>query len=505
MPAEQKAAVRRVRDGKRLQRNATNTPVLAPRWPPSNGRRRVVGPRPAGRAGAEQLQAPRQSPLYPIGVLKLACLFILCIALHGQNRDLRIEPIDPAARRSFEKQVKVALVVGISVYPQGSGLSSLKYAARDADVLGAALKAQGYLVRKLVDSDATRAMIRRTLRELSDVVSPDEGTLLFFFGGHGFTYKGTNYLATAGVTADDLDGEGLAVKDVESLLLASKAKRKLLFVDACRNEPGQGARLSGQRSFDKLQASEGIRVLFSTKEGRVSFEDDALKQGIFTYFLVKGLEGEAAGSDGLVTFRDLADYLTDRMRAYTVERGQVQIPFEAGESSGDFLMSVGTKAGRLPPAIPAPVAPQQQKPVLPPGPRELTPAEKEKASSVAFLSKAAGEKGAVRTASGLIYRQMRAGTGASPNSTDTVKVHYRATLVNGKEFDSSYKRQQPAKFPLKGLIPCWREGVQKMKVGEKARLICPPEIAYGDKGNVMIPAGATLIFEVELLDIEPRH
>lgn len=111
----------------------------------------------------------------------LTLLFGSSVLLAGQNRDLRIEPIDPAARRSFEKQVKVALVVGISVYPQGSGLSSLKYAARDADVLGDALKSQGYLVRKLVDSDATRAVIRRALRELSDVVSPDERQI----GVHG--------------------------------------------------------------------------------------------------------------------------------------------------------------------------------------------------------------------------------------------------------------------------------------------------------------------------------
>lgn len=233
-----------------------------------------------------------------IGVLKSTLLFSLCFLLAGQTRNLRLEPIDPAARGAFEKQVKVALVVGISAYPQGSGLSSLKYAARDADVLTAALKSQGYLVRRLTDSEATRAMIRRTLRELSDAVSPNEGTFLFFFGGHGFTSKGTNYLATFGVTADDLDGEGLAVKDVEALLLASKAKRKLLFVDACRNDPGQAARSSGQRSFEKLQASEGIRVLFSTKEGRVSYEDDALRQGIFTYYLAKGLEGDAAARTG---------------------------------------------------------------------------------------------------------------------------------------------------------------------------------------------------------------
>jgi formylglycine-generating enzyme required for sulfatase activity len=293
-------------------------------------------------------------------------------AAQPQQRDLRLEPINPAAQRAFEKQVKVALVVGISAYPQGSGLSSLKYAARDAEVLGATLKSQGYLVRQLTESDATRAMIRRTLRELSDAVLPNEGTILFFFGGHGFNYKGTNYLATFGVTADDLDGEGLPVKDVEELLLATKAKRKLLFVDACRNDPVQAARSTGQRSFEKLQAAEGIRVLFSTKQGHVSFEDEALRQGVFTYFLAKGLQGEAAGADGLVTFRDLADYVTDRMRAYTLERGQLQIPFEAGESSGDFLLSTGSKSVRLPPGTPMPVAPSEPEktPPLPFAPPE---------------------------------------------------------------------------------------------------------------------------------------
>jgi hypothetical protein len=190
---------------------------------------------------------------------------------------------------------------------------------------------------------------------LADVVAPDEGTFLFFFGGHGYTYKGTNYLATFGVSADDLDGEGLAVKDVEQLLLDSKAKRKLLFVDACRNDPGQAARAAGQRSFEKLQAAEGLRVLYSTKEGRVSYEDDVLRQGIFSYYVAKGLAGEAAGKDGLVTFRDLADYVTDEMRAYTVPHGQVQIPFESGESSGDFLLSAGSVKGGSVPSLPAPV------------------------------------------------------------------------------------------------------------------------------------------------------
>ena len=122
----------------------------------------------------------------------------------------------------------------------------------------------------------------------------------------------------------------------------------------------------------------------------------------------------------------------------------------------------------------------------------------------AYLEKAAAEPGAVKTPSGLIYRELKAGTGASPNASDMVKVHYRGTLVDGTEFDSSYKRNEPISFPLNGVIPCWTEGVQKMKVGGKSQLVCPSSIAYGDSGRPpVIPGGATLIFEVELLGIGP--
>ena len=109
----------------------------------------------------------------------------------------------------------------------------------------------------------------------------------------------------------------------------------------------------------------------------------------------------------------------------------------------------------------------------------------------------------VTTASGLVYQSLKDGSGAQPTATDTVKVHYRGTLPDGKEFDSSIKRGQPAEFPLNRVIPCWTEGVQKMKVGGKAKLTCPPAIAYGERGTPggPIPPNATLHFEVELLDI----
>ena len=131
-------------------------------------------------------------------------------------------------------------------------------------------------------------------------------------------------------------------------------------------------------------------------------------------------------------------------------------------------------------------------------------AEKEKAASAAYLVKAAAVPGAIKTDSGMIYKELTPGTGDSPKATDNVKVNYKGTLTDGTVFDSSYARNEPAEFPLDHVIPCWTEGVQKMKVGGKAQLVCPSSIAYGDNGHPpTIPGGATLVFEVELLSITP--
>jgi FKBP-type peptidyl-prolyl cis-trans isomerase FkpA len=125
----------------------------------------------------------------------------------------------------------------------------------------------------------------------------------------------------------------------------------------------------------------------------------------------------------------------------------------------------------------------------------------ESAAAETWLTQRAGEAGAQKTASGLIYKELKAGTGASPAATDKVKVHYHGTLRTGEVFDSSVQRGEPATFGLNQVIPCWTEAVQKMKVGGKALISCPSKIAYGDKGNRSILPGAALSFEVELLEI----
>jgi FKBP-type peptidyl-prolyl cis-trans isomerase FkpA len=130
--------------------------------------------------------------------------------------------------------------------------------------------------------------------------------------------------------------------------------------------------------------------------------------------------------------------------------------------------------------------------------------EKQAAGGEAYLEKAAQSKNAVKTDSGLVYVPLVEGKGVSPKATDTVKVNYRGALIDGSEFDSSYKRNKPLEFKLNGVIACWTEGVQKMKAGGKARLVCPPTLAYGDNGagDLILP-GATLDFEVELLEVNP--
>ena len=129
-------------------------------------------------------------------------------------------------------------------------------------------------------------------------------------------------------------------------------------------------------------------------------------------------------------------------------------------------------------------------------------AEGEKKAGAAFVAKAATEKGATKTESGVVITPVKPGSGATPKATDTVKVHYHGTLTDGTVFDSSIKRGEPATFPLDKVIKCWTEGVQQIKVGGKSRLVCPANLAYGDAGSPpVIKPGSTLVFEVELLEI----
>ncbi len=136
------------------------------------------------------------------------------------------------------------------------------------------------------------------------------------------------------------------------------------------------------------------------------------------------------------------------------------------------------------------------------GTRTQVVVQKQKDLAKPFLENAAKEKGAETTASGLIYQEIKAGSGAKPTNSDIITVHYTGAFVDGKVFNSSIENGQPAEFMLEKVLPCWTEGIAKMKVGGKAKLICKSDLAYGDEGNPpFIPGGATLVYEVELLGV----
>lgn len=138
--------------------------------------------------------------------------------------------------------------------------------------------------------------------------------------------------------------------------------------------------------------------------------------------------------------------------------------------------------------------------------RQKIVSDKEKKEAVKFLAAAEKTAGVEKTQSGLLFQETQAGTGATPTATDTVEVHYHGTLRDGTVFDSSKDRGQTAKFPLNRVVKCWTEGIQKMKVGGKATIWCPSEIAYGDRGaGGKIPPGAALKFDVELIGIVPQE
>lgn len=136
--------------------------------------------------------------------------------------------------------------------------------------------------------------------------------------------------------------------------------------------------------------------------------------------------------------------------------------------------------------------------------------EENKKKGAEYLEKNKSADGIKVTASGLQYKVEKEGDGKTPTKTDTVKAHYKGTLIDGTQFDSSYDRGQPAEFPVQGVIPGWSEALQLMKVGAKYKLFVPPELAYGASGRPGIPANSVLVFEVELLDIvkaeaKPAH
>ena len=267
-----------------------------------------------------------------------------------QSYEKRIRVVPAEESGAFLKEAKVAVLAGVSEYGKDSRLSPLKYAVRDTDALARILEEQGYSTIVLRDLDASKSGILQALKNAAHALEPGKGTLLFFFSGHGFDVGAKGYLATYGTTATNLSVTGLSLDEVQQEMIRTGAVRRVLWIDACRNDPSKNTATTAARTLSAFQAAAGNRILFSTKKGGVSYENEELKHGVFTYYLLEGLHGPAAGSDGMLTSRDIADYVVANVRTHSLRRNQVQIPYEAGEASGDFLIGKAAASAPVPPA-----------------------------------------------------------------------------------------------------------------------------------------------------------
>jgi formylglycine-generating enzyme required for sulfatase activity len=277
---------------------------------------------------------------------RVASLIVFLPLLAAQTREKRVVPAGDV--ENFEREGKVAVLVGVGEYGARSGFGKLQYPAHDVDLVEAELKKQGYRVVALKNQDAVGSFVDQALQDAARMVGKGQGTVLFFFSGHGFSDQGQDYLATYGATAANLAGTGLAIRSVEKRLQETGAQRQVMLVDACRKETGKSG---GSRSFEQLSAARGMAELFSTEVNGTSYENEKFGSGVFTHFLVQGLKGEAAGPDGLVTFRDLTDYVTENVSGFSFQSGELQVPFEAGQHRGDFLLARFAVAAR-PPELP---------------------------------------------------------------------------------------------------------------------------------------------------------
>ncbi len=258
--------------------------------------------------------------------------------------------------------LKLAVLVGINQYSSLSGVSALNYAVADVKALQASLERQGYNVLALYDGEATVNFIQKAIKKITRLANSEKdkrnATLIFSFSGHGFAVDGQNYLVTYDTDRENVTETGLTLDSVISTLKDTGIAQKVVFLDACRNNPGQK---STSGAF-VAQPAEGLGILFSTRSGDVSYESSTLGGGIFSHFLVEGLDGGAADKEGVVSLHSLKRYVERKVPEWTVRNLQVvQTPYQAGEYTGEFKIAyAATQDQEAKPFVVAPVQPDTE-------------------------------------------------------------------------------------------------------------------------------------------------
>lgn len=272
-----------------------------------------------------------------------------------------------------EEEIRIAIIVGVDEYDH---VSNLSYAEADAKALAELFKSQGYLVETILGFEAFGNRIIDRIRGYGKLLDNEDGepqgSLVFTFSGHGFNNEQENFLATPNTDMNNLEETALRMSDVTKTLKELNVRKRILFIDACRNNPTSPNRSTGDENgtfIDDDSESEGLAIMYSTAKGSLSWEDPNLGKGVFTHYLVEGLGG-AAGDGGLVNFDGLHKYVARRVKRHVFESfREVQKPYKGGEWSGEFVLArYENEAG---PATPA--SDQQKIAVQEPEDAEIQP------------------------------------------------------------------------------------------------------------------------------------
>ncbi len=272
-------------------------------------------------------------------------LLLISFPLQADTRDITIQ-----SAKKFNEQEKVHIAVGISNYnTKNTGFGRLKYGAKDANLLANSFRSKGYYPMTILDHNANKQTILNKIKRAGQLFRKGEGTLLFSFSGHGYKQGARSYLATYDAYASNLRGTGLTVQEVVHAIRQTGVRRAILLLDACRNNPLPGQKSIGNsRALGGINPGGGIQILYSTNKGNVSWEHESIKQGVFSYFVNRAING-AVNRKGIVTFNDLAQYVMREVPRWTDSRlSETQQPYRgtAGEIYGDFVM-VATKTIRV--------------------------------------------------------------------------------------------------------------------------------------------------------------
>ena len=264
-------------------------------------------------------------------------LSLMLLSSNAQaNRNVELEQ----ESQTFSSGNKVAVVVGINKYSRLSGLKNLKYARSDAQIINSVLdKRHGYETTPLLGSDANKNHILAAIQNAGSRLRGKNGTLIFFFAGHGFSKGNRNYLATADFAMNQMAQSALTIHELEQAIRRTGARRAIIFIDACREDPWvSGARNFAQDSF-RVRQSKGIQHLFGSEFGKQSWETDKLKHGVFSYFLYRGLNGGAVEANGLISFDSLTGYVQEEVGKWSHQNLPVtQTPFSEGKAYGVFVL-----------------------------------------------------------------------------------------------------------------------------------------------------------------------